>query len=82
MHRPGRSSVQPHIFHRDLAMKSFLRPDSSKVVVSYWQKHGHLVLVNCLGSLPRNSVGRLTDQLAMALIVLTGPYNLNTNKHS
>ena len=30
-------------------------------VGSYWRKYGHLVLDNCLGSLPRNSVDRLTD---------------------
>ena len=33
---------------------------SSTTVVTYWQKYGHLVLDNCLGSLPRNSVDRLT----------------------
>ena len=48
-------------------MKSFLRPsslptaDSSRAVVSHWQKGVHLVLVNRLGRLPRNSVVRLTD---------------------
>ena len=36
--------------------------DLSGVVVSYWQKYGHLVLVNHLGSLPRKSVYILTDQ--------------------
>ena len=35
--------------------------DSSWAVVSYWQKYGHLVLVNCLGNLHRNSVDRLID---------------------
>ena len=37
--------------------------DSSRAVVSYWQKNGHLMLVNPLGSLPRNSVDRkdITD---------------------
>ena len=34
-----------------------------------WRKYGHLVLVNRLGSLPRNSVHRLTDQLDMILVV-------------
>ena len=29
--------------------------DSSRTVVRYWQKYGYLVLVNRLGSLPRNS---------------------------
>ena len=52
---------------------SFPTADSSGAVVSYWRKFGHLVLVNRLGSLPRNSVDRLTDQLDMTLIVLTGP---------
>ena len=46
--------------------------DSSRAVVSYCRKYGHLVLVNSLGSLPRNSVDRLTDRLDMTLIVLTG----------
>ena len=36
--------------------------DPRRAVVSYWQKNGHLVLVNCLGGLPRNSVDRLTDR--------------------
>ena len=29
----------------------------------------HLVLVNCLGSLPRNSVVRLTDHLDMTIVI-------------
>ena len=36
--------------------------ESCMAVVSYWRKYGHLVLVNRLGSLPRNSVDRLTDR--------------------
>ena len=43
--------------------------DSSRAVVSYWQKDVHLVLVNCLGSLPRNSVVRLIDHLNMTIVV-------------
>ena len=31
--------------------------DSSRPVVSYWQKYGHSVLVNRLGSLPRKQCG-------------------------
>ena len=51
-------------------MKSFLRPfspyaDSSRVVISYWRKEVHLTLVGRLGSLPRNSVVRLTERLDM-----------------
>ena len=38
-------------------------------VVSYWRKDVHLVLVNHLGSLPRNSLIRLTDRLDMAIVV-------------
>ena len=34
-------------------------------------KYGHLVLVNHLGSLPRNCLDKLTDQQDMTLIVLT-----------
>ena len=52
---------------------SFPTADSSWAVVSYWQKYGHLVLVNCLGSLPRNNVDMLTDWLNMTIIMLTGP---------
>ena len=43
--------------------------DSSRTVVSYWQKNVHLVLVKHLGSLPRNSVVRLTDRLNMTIVV-------------
>ena len=46
---------------------------SSRTVVTYWGKYGHLVLDNRLGSLPRNSVDRLIARLDMFLIVLTGP---------
>ena len=35
--------------------------DSSRTVVSYCPKYGGLVLVNCLVSLPRSCVDRLTD---------------------
>ena len=44
--------------------------DSCRVVVSYWWKYVHSALVNCLGSLLRNSVDRLTDWLDMTLILL------------
>ena len=43
--------------------------DSSWAVVSYWQKNGHLVQINRLGSLPRNCVVGLTDHLDMTIIV-------------
>ena len=43
--------------------------DSSRAVVSYWQKDVHLVLVNRLGSLPMNSVVRVTDRLDMIIVV-------------
>ena len=33
--------------------------DSRRVVVSYWQKNMHWVLVNSLDGLPKNSVDRL-----------------------
>ena len=57
--------------------------DSSKAVVSYWQKDVHQVLVNCLGlSLPRKSVVRLTDHLVMTIVVDwdVKPLNKHTNK--
>ena len=37
-------------------------------VVGYWRKDEHLVLVNCLGSMPRNSVVRLFDHLDMTVV--------------
>ena len=43
--------------------------DSSGAVVRYWRKDEHLVVVNCLGSLPRNSVVRLIDHLDMTVVV-------------
>ena len=54
------------IFHRDLSGKYFYghslpTAESSKAVVSYWGKYGHLILLNHLRSQPRNSVDRLTD---------------------
>ena len=44
------------------------------MVVSYWQKYVHEVLVNRLGglSLPRKSVLRLTDRPDMTLDVYRG----------
>ena len=35
------------------------------------ERFGHLVVVNCLGSMPRDSVGRLNDQFDMIFTVLT-----------
>ena len=57
-----------------LVMESFLWPcfpsaDSSRAVVNYWRKDVHIVLVNCLGSLPRNSVFKLPDCPDMAIAV-------------
>ena len=43
--------------------------DSSRAVASDWQKNVHLALVTHLGSLPRNSVVRLTDRLNMTTVV-------------
>ena len=47
----------------------FFGRQSSRAVVSYWRKDIYLVLVNRLGSLPRNSVVRLTDRLDMTIVV-------------
>ena len=38
-------------------------------VVSYWWKDVHLVLVDRVGSLPRNSVVRLSDRLDMTIVI-------------
>ena len=42
---------------------------SLPLVVSYWQKDVYLVLVNYIGSQPKNSVVRLTDRLDMTIVV-------------
>ena len=65
-------------------MSSFLWQfsDSSRAVISYLRKYGHLVLVKRLGRLSSNSVNRLlSDRLNIPLIELTGPLNPNTNKY-
>ena len=59
-------------------MKQFLRhsptsADSRRAVVSYWRNNVHLVLVNCLGGLPRNSVVRVTDRAQNDLKCVEGP---------
>ena len=54
----------------EIYTESFIRPfSSSRTVVSYWRKDVRLVLVNCLESLSRNSVVRLTDRLDMIIVV-------------
>ena len=53
---------------------------SSRTIITDWQKYGHLVLDNSLGSLHRNNVDRLTARLDMTLIVLTGPLILKTKQ--
>ena len=60
-------------FHWDWSWNHFCShslptADSSRAV-SYWRKDVHLVLVNLLGSLPRNSVVKLTDRLDMTIVV-------------
>ena len=48
--------------------------DSSRAVISFWRKYVHKVLVNRLGglSLPRKSVGKLTDRPDMTIDVYHG----------
>ena len=57
-------------------LHTFVSPsaDSRGVVVTYWQKYVHKVLVNHLGglNLPRKSVVRLTDRPDMTLDVNRG----------
>ena len=69
-------------------MNSSLRPFFSYRRFK-WRKHAHLVLVNSLGSLPRNSVARLTGRLDMTIIVdwdvkpqIKQTNKLNLNMHS
>ena len=59
--------VRPHTFVSPSA-------ESRRVVVSYWRKYVHEVLVYRLGglSLPRKSVVRLTDRPDMTLHVYRG----------
>ena len=43
--------------------------DSIRAFISYWRNDVDLLLVNRLGSLPRNSVVRLTDRLDRTIVV-------------
>ena len=61
----GREIISMLIFYGH----SLPSADSSRAVVSYRQKDGHLALVNCLGSLFRNSVVRLTERLDLTIVV-------------
>ena len=68
------SWIWPHTFWEIQSWNIFYShslptADLSRAVVSYWQKYGHLVLVNHLGSLPRNSVDWLTDWLNITVVV-------------
>ena len=56
--------VRPHTYDSPSA-------DSKRVVVSYWRKNVHEVLVSRLGglSLPRKSVVRLTDRPDMTIVL-------------
>ena len=59
-----------------LVMKYFLGPFSPFCWFkkgSYWLKYVHLLLVNCIGGLPRNSVRRLTDRARNNLKSVEGP---------
>ena len=47
--------------------------DSRTAADSYWRKNGHLVLVNCLGGLHRNSVARSNDRARNDLKCVEGP---------
>ena len=47
--------------------------DSRRAIASYWRNNGHLVLVNWIGGLPRNSVARLTDRARNDLKCVEGP---------
>ena len=62
-----RYPVRPHTFVSPFA-------DSRRIVVSYWRKYVHEVLVNRLGglSLPKKSVVMLTDSPDMTLDVYLG----------
>ena len=77
-HPPGmrftvRSSGPTTFFRGDCSWNHFYgnslpTADSSRAVVSYQRKDVHLVLVNSLVSLPRNSVDMLTDRLNIIVV--------------
>ena len=54
---------------------SLISAASRRGVVSYWRTNGHLVLINCLGGLPENSVARLTDRAQNDLKCVEKPYH-------
>ena len=60
----------------DTRPHTFVSPsaDSSRAVVSFWRKYVHKVLVNRLGglSLPKKSVGKLSDGPDMTIDVYHG----------
>ena len=56
-------------------------PLISRAAVSYLRQDVHLVPVNCLGSLNRNSAVRLTDRLDMTIAV-DWDENHNSNKQN
>ena len=47
--------------------------DSRRAVVIYQRKNVHKKLVNCLGSLPRNGVVRVTDRARNVIKCVEGP---------
>ena len=57
------------IGHEIKAILSLLLIQVGPLSVTGERIHVHLVLVNCLGSLPRNSVVSLTDRLDMTVVV-------------
>ena len=61
VYRGRKTTIQPTIQNPSA--------DSSRAVVSFWRKYVHKVLVNRLGglSLPRKSVGKLTDRPDMTI---------------
>ena len=67
------SGIDPHFRRHYFVELPFSPADSRRAVVSYWRKNVHLVLVNCLGGLPRNNVDRLTDRARNDLKSVEGP---------
>ena len=68
-----RLTQEPEVLGSILGLHTFVSPsaDSRRAVFSYWRKYVYEVLVNHLGglSLPRKSVGRLTDRSDMTIDV-------------
>ena len=63
----------------ELSLESMEEACLSKAIVSYCRKDIHILLVNRLGCLPRNSVVRLTEHLHSDMAIV---FNLDIKQKS